>query len=89
MAVSRWRQGRNEPDRGVLIIVLRFVLMFLLPVCLAVTARASECERLSEVCLSMGHPPRFISGYPVHRDCWKYEAPLHLPVRRPGHQRMR
>ena len=54
-------------------VVLRHVLMFLLSVCLAVTARASECERLSEVCLD-GPSTKTISGYPVHRDCWKYEA---------------
>lgn len=54
-------------------VMLRFVLMFLLPVCLTVTAKASECERLSEVCLD-GPSTKTISGYPVHRDCWKYEA---------------
>ncbi|MEW5788306.1 MAG: conjugal transfer protein TraN [Pseudomonadota bacterium] len=59
--------------RFVLRFVLKFVLMFLLSVCLAVTAWASECERLSEVCLD-GPSTKTISGYPVHRDCWKYEA---------------
>ena len=47
-------------------VVLRFVLMFLLPACLAVTARASECERLSEICLD-GPSTKTISGYPVTR----------------------
>jgi conjugal transfer mating pair stabilization protein TraN len=54
-------------------VALRFVLRILLSVCLAGTAWASECERLSEVCLD-GPSTKTISGYPVHRDCWKYEA---------------
>jgi conjugal transfer mating pair stabilization protein TraN len=58
---------------SVLSFVHSFVLTFLLSVCLAVTAQASECERLTEVCLD-GPSTKTISGYPVYRDCWKYEA---------------
>lgn len=40
---------------------------------LPATATAAECERVSEVCVD-GPSTKMISGWPVTRACWKYEA---------------
>jgi conjugal transfer mating pair stabilization protein TraN len=52
----------------------------LLRICLAVLlaslsagAVAADCAKLAEVCVD-GPSTRQISGYPVYRDCWRYEA---------------
>ena len=36
-------------------------------------AAAADCERLSEVCAD-GPATKQIGGYPVHRECWRYQA---------------
>jgi len=42
-------------------------------VVLPVAATAAECELVSEVCVD-GPSTKMISGWPVTRACWKYEA---------------
>jgi conjugal transfer mating pair stabilization protein TraN len=49
------------------------LLLPLLACCMQVAVQAAECQRLSEVCVD-GPSTKTISGHPVHRDCWKYEA---------------
>ena len=39
----------------------------------SMNATAAECERISEVCVE-GPSTKMISGWPVTRACWKYEA---------------
>ncbi len=53
--------------------LIRLFLTSLLLACLPATVSAAECERLSEICLD-GPSTKMISGHPVQRDCWKYEA---------------
>jgi conjugal transfer mating pair stabilization protein TraN len=53
--------------------LIRLFLMSLLLACLPAAVSAAECAKLSEICLD-GPSTKTISGYPVYRDCWKYEA---------------
>jgi len=53
--------------------LIRLFLTSLLLACLPATVSAAECTKLSEICLD-GPSTKTISGYPVYRDCWKYEA---------------
>jgi len=53
--------------------LIRLFLTALLLACLPATVSAAECAKLSEVCLD-GPATKTISGQPVYRDCWKYEA---------------
>ena len=55
---------------------MRWLLRLLLPLiacCVQVAVQAAECQRLSEVCID-GPSTKVISGHPVQRDCWKFEA---------------
>ena len=36
-------------------------------------AEAAECQKLAEVCVD-GPATKMISGYPVYRDCWKFQV---------------
>ena len=49
------------------------LLLPLLACCVPVVAQAATCVKLSEVCIE-GPSTKVISGQPVHRECWRYEA---------------
>ena len=55
--------------------MMQGVLRCLLLVCLLAqgTAWSAECQKLDEVCVD-GPSTKTISGHPVQRDCWKFEA---------------
>ena len=48
-------------------------LLLLVSLFLHGTPQAAECAKLSESCID-GPSTKMISGHPVYRDCWKFEA---------------
>lgn len=53
--------------------MIRFILAVVALIPALAVAGDGTCTRISEVCVQ-GPETRIISGHPIHRDCWQYQA---------------